>query len=93
MSLTSKRRQQLKALAHKLKPIVLVGNNGLSENVNIEIDRALNDHELIKMRINTEDRVERKSLLAEICNSHRAELVQVVGKIGVIYRANKDTVV
>jgi RNA-binding protein len=84
MSLTSKRRQQLKALAHKLKPIVLVGNTGLS---------ALNDHELIKMRINTEDRVERKSLLAEICNSHRAELVQVVGKIGVIYRANKDTVV
>lgn len=89
MALTSKEKQQLKGKAHKLKPIVLVGNNGLSDNVNLEIDRALTDHELIKMRINAEDRDLRKSLFAEICEAHKAELVQVVGKVGVIYRANE----
>jgi RNA-binding protein len=90
MALASKRKQQLKALAHKLKPVVIVGNNGVTENVNIEIDRALDDHELIKMRINTDDRVMRKELFAEISAAHNAELIQTVGKIGVLFRVNKD---
>jgi RNA-binding protein len=90
MPLPSKRKQQLKALAHKLKPIVSVGNNGLTDNVNFEIERALNDHELIKMRINAEDRVVRKALFVEISQVHQAELIQTVGKIGVIYRQNKE---
>lgn len=86
MPITSKQRQQLKAKAHKLKPIVIVGNNGLSPTVNNEIDRALTDHELIKMRINAEDRELRRALFAEISESHQAELIQMVGKIGVLYR-------
>jgi RNA-binding protein len=90
MALASKRKQQLKALAHKLKPVVIVGNNGVTENVSNEIERALDDHELIKMRINTDDRVVRKALFAEISATHNAELIQMVGKIGVIYRVNKD---
>jgi RNA-binding protein len=90
MALASKQKQQLKALAHKLKPVVIVGNNGVTDNVNNEIERALDDHELIKMRINTDDRVMRKALFAEISAAHNAELIQTVGKIGVIYRVNKD---
>ncbi len=86
MSLPSKFKQQLKARAHKLKPVVSVGNNGLSPTVNMEIDRALNDHQLIKMRINAEDRILRKELFAEICKTHHAEMVHMVGKVGVIYR-------
>jgi RNA-binding protein len=90
MALPSKVRQQLKAKAHSLKPIVIVGNNGLTNNVNDEIDRALNDHELIKMRINSEDRDERKALYAEISELHKAELLQMVGKIGVLYRKKPE---
>jgi RNA-binding protein len=86
MSLSNKDKQQLKARAHKLKPVVIVGNNGLTETVNMEIDRALTDHELIKMRINSEDREVRRALYAEIVALHHAELVQQVGKIAVLYR-------
>lgn len=90
MTMTPKHKQQLKALAHKLKPIVLIGNNGLTPAVNKEIDRALHDHELIKIRIQTTDRDLRKQLFAEICATHGAEFVQGIGSIGVIYR--KDMV-
>jgi RNA-binding protein len=90
MSLTPKEKQKLKGLAHKLRPIVFIGHNGLTEAVNKEVDRALNDHELIKMRIQHEDRDIRRELFDEICQLHRAELVQVIGSIGVLYRENTD---
>jgi RNA-binding protein len=88
MSLNSKKRQEFKARAHKLKPIVIVGSNGLTETVHMEIDRALTDHELIKLRINSEDREERRALYAEILEVHHAELVQQIGKVGVLYRVS-----
>jgi RNA-binding protein len=90
MNLTSKQKQQLKARAHKLNPVVIVGGNGLTENVNNEIDQALIIHELIKVRVNSEDRDERRAVFTEICESHKAELVQIVGKIGVLYRKNPE---
>lgn len=88
MPLTSKERQQMKARAHKMSPLVIIGNQGLSANVNTEIDRGLYDHELIKIRVNVEDRVERRNMFDEICDVHHAELVQQVGKIGVVYRVS-----
>lgn len=89
MALTPKARQALKAKAHKLKPVVLIGNNGLTAAVNKEIDRALTDHELIKVKIATNDRELRRALFAEICTANQAELVQMIGTIGVIYRKNQ----
>lgn len=86
MPLTTKDRQHLKARAHALKPIIMVGNNGVSAAVNKEIDRALNDHELIKVKIQSTDREARRQMLAEICEASGAELVQSIGAIGVIYR-------
>jgi RNA-binding protein len=56
MPYTTKFKQQLKAKAHKLKPIVIVGNNGFTESVKKEIERGLIDHELIKIRINAADK-------------------------------------
>lgn len=88
--LTPKYKQQLKGLAHKLKPIVFIGNNGLTSAVNKEIDRALTDHELIKVRIQITDRDERKALFEALCTENKVELVQVIGAIGVIYRKNTD---
>lgn len=90
MTLTPKARQALKARAHKIKPIVLIGNNGFTPSVKLEIDRALNDHELIKIRISAEDRELKQALFNDICQSTFAEPVQLIGNIGVIYRKNKD---
>jgi len=90
MILTTKTKQKLKAQAHALKPIILIGNNGLTDAVNKEIDRALNDHELIKVRIATNDRELRREIFKQLCEANKAELVQTIGLIGVIYRQNKE---
>lgn len=88
MALTSKQKQQFKAQAHHLKPIVQIGNRGLTEAVNNEIERALHDHELVKIKLLGEDRAERIETATAICEAHHAELVQIVGKIAVVYRKN-----
>ena len=88
MSLTPKARQHLKANAHKLKPIVLIGSKGLTTAVIKEVDVALRDHELVKIRLSTDDREAKKEMLNEICSSCHAEMVQLIGKIGVVYRKN-----
>lgn len=90
MPLNPKQRQKLKGDAHKLKPIVFIGHQGLTDAVNKEIDRALNDHELFKMRIQNDDRDVRRAWYAEICKIHGAELVQQIGCVGVLYRKNPD---
>jgi RNA-binding protein len=90
MPMTPKQRQKLKADAHKLKPIVYIGYQGLTVAVNKEIDRGLNDHELIKMRIQNDDREVRRQWFAEICKTHGAELIQQIGCVGVLYRKNPD---
>lgn len=90
MTITSQFKQKLKAKAHKLNPIVLIGNKGLTENVFLEIDRGLTDHELIKIRINGADREERQAIFNEICATTHAEAVQLIGNIGVLYRENPE---
>lgn len=85
MPFTPAVRQQFKAKAHKLKPIVSIGNKGLTKTVNEEIDRALYDHELIKIRI-MHGRDERKALFEEICQIHQAEPIQLLGSIATLYR-------
>jgi RNA-binding protein len=88
MPLTSKYKQQLKAQAHSLHPIVMLGANGLTDAVNAEIERALLDHELIKIKVGEKDRAARKELINEICQTHQAELVQAIGLVAVIYKKN-----
>jgi RNA-binding protein len=89
MLLIAKTRQHLKAKAHKLKPVVMLGNKGFSAAVQKEVEIALNDHELIKIRVACEDREEKKALVAEICAATKSELVQLIGKIAVIYKQRK----
>jgi len=90
MSLTTKYKQQLKAKAHKLKPIIHIGNQGLTAAVNKEIDRALRDHELIKIKIQTEDRDLRRNIFGEICHANQAQAVQLIGSIAVVFRKNAE---
>lgn len=88
--LTPAERQALKGRAHGLRPVVLIGADGLTPAVLAEIDRALNAHELIKIRVPAEDRNARERLLGEVCAAAAAAPVQHIGKILVIYRARPE---
>ena len=89
MALTQDQKKRFRKLAHHLKPVVLVSENGLSEGVMNELDRALEDHELIKIRVNTMDREDKVAIINEICAQCGAELAQVIGKMAVLYRPAK----
>jgi RNA-binding protein len=78
----------LRTIAHTLHPVVTVAEKGLSETVQQEIARALQDHELIKVRVLAGDRAERQRLVEAICERENAALVQRVGHVAVLYRAN-----
>jgi putative YhbY family RNA-binding protein len=80
-------RKALKARAHALDPVVHLGDSGLSDAVIAEIGRALDAHELIKVRAGDMDRVEREAALAEICARLDAQAVQHIGKVLVLFRA------
>jgi RNA-binding protein len=66
MSISTKQRQFLRGLAHSLKPVIIIGQHGLTPNVRNEIDQALTCHELIKLRVNAEDRLQRRQMIATI---------------------------
>jgi RNA-binding protein len=85
--LNSKRRSELRAEAHKLSPIVIIGDKGLTDEVLAEIDRALKAHELIKVRAATNDRDARDVWMESICGKLEAHPIQQIGKVLVVYRA------
>ncbi|MGH8670153.1 MAG: YhbY family RNA-binding protein [Burkholderiales bacterium] len=86
--LTSSERKALKARAHKLEPVVQIGAKGLTDDVVAEIERALQAHELIKVRAGGLERDERDVALKQILGRTGSEPVQQVGKIFVLYRKN-----
>jgi RNA-binding protein len=85
-NLTSAERRALRARAHHLHPVVMIGEAGLTPAVLREIDLALKSHELIKVRALGDDRGHRKSLIGDICNALAAQPVQRIGKILVVFR-------
>src|SRR5258706_5718378 len=88
MPVKSSRRSELRAEAHKLSPVVIIGDKGLTDAVIAEIDRSLKTHELIKVRAGTEDREARRTWMATICEKVGAEAIQQIGKVLVLYREN-----
>ncbi len=87
--LTQNQVLKLRRSAHSLKPVVTVGNQGVTDNVLAEIDRALYDHQLVKIKLTHEDREERKSQAERILKSQKAELINRIGKTIVIFRISK----
>lgn len=85
---SSKALRQLRALAHALRPVVTVAGNGLSASVLQELDRALSDHELIKVKVSVGDRVQRETVVAALCEHSGAQLVQRIGNIATLLRRN-----
>ncbi|MET0012916.1 MAG: ribosome assembly RNA-binding protein YhbY [Sedimenticola sp.] len=88
MPLSNPQKRHLKGLAHSLKPVVMVGQHGLTEGVFNELEIALDTHELIKVRISAGDRDERDEMLTVLVEKSSAELVQRIGNIAVLYRHN-----
>ncbi|RUO78221.1 ribosome assembly RNA-binding protein YhbY [Pseudidiomarina taiwanensis] len=88
-TLSNKQKQFLKAQAHSLKPVVLLGANGLTEGVLAEIELALEHHELIKVKVPEPERDLRAQIIATIIAHTGAAQVQVVGKIVVLYKASE----
>ena len=82
-------KKKLRAEAHTLKPVVMIGQSGLTAAVLAEIELALDSHELIKVKIRAE-RDERKLMSEKICTNTGAVLIQTIGQIAVIYRLNPD---
>ena len=88
--LTSAQRKALKAQAHKLEPVVLIGGKGLTDAVVAEVDLALKAHQLIKVRAPGLERDARDQAFGELCERTGAELVQQVGKVAVLYRRKPE---
>jgi putative YhbY family RNA-binding protein len=90
VALTSRERSHLKARAHALEPVVHVGKTGLTDKVAAELDRSLTAHELIKVRVEADDRHARAELCEAICARADAAEVQRVGKVLVLWRPRPD---
>ncbi|OJX09467.1 MAG: hypothetical protein BGO72_06455 [Burkholderiales bacterium 70-64] len=86
IALTPADRRALRARAHHLDPVVMIGDAGLSRAVLAEADRALGAHGLIKIRVLGDDREQRQTLLAEICSALGCTAVQSIGKLLIVYR-------
>ncbi|MBU0623027.1 MAG: YhbY family RNA-binding protein [Gammaproteobacteria bacterium] len=86
LTLTVPQRLELKGRAHSLKPVVIIGNAGLSPAVLDEIERSLKSHDLLKIRVMNDDREAREAMLQEICEVLKAGPVQHIGKMLVVYR-------
>lgn len=89
-TLSERQKKHLRRLAHALKPIVTLGTAGLTEAVVAEFERALHDHELVKVRVRAASRDRRDHNLAELATRSGAALVQRIGNVAVLYRP--DTV-
>ena len=90
LNITIQLRNDLRAAAHALRPVVQIGDNGLSDAVLKEIEVHLNAHQLIKLRVAGDDRAQRLSILEELCQRLNAEPIHHIGKVLTIYRRNED---
>ncbi|MDC1311413.1 ribosome assembly RNA-binding protein YhbY [Burkholderiales bacterium] len=88
--LTEKLKRELKGKAHHLNPVVTIGDKGLSKPVLKELNIALDAHELIKVRVHSDDRIERKTIMSEITKSLDATPITHIGKVLVIFRKNEE---
>lgn len=83
-------KKSLRAIAHELKPVIIVGEKGLTETVVGEVERALADHELIKVKLASNDRDERKDIVEGIIAATKATQIQLIGKILVLLKRSRE---
>jgi RNA-binding protein len=90
MELSDRQRRYLRKFTHPLKPVVTIGDAGLTDNVAGETDRALRDHELIKVKVRAAEREDRDRMIDELARRTDSALVQRVGHVAVLYRPNPE---
>lgn len=88
MALTAEQKKAMRSIGHNLNPVVTIAGNGLSEGVVEELNRALDDHELIKVKIAVGERDLRAEVISEMVRATRSELVQTIGKVALLLRRN-----
>ncbi len=88
--LTPQQKKHLRGLAHSLSPVVRIGQKGLTESIIAETSRALEAHELIKVRIDSEDRTERSGNAEQVAEACGASLVGTIGKVAILYRPRPE---
>ncbi|MBS0570540.1 MAG: YhbY family RNA-binding protein [Proteobacteria bacterium] len=89
MTLASSQKRYLRGLAHSLKPVILIGNKGVTPALLKEFSLALDQHELVKVKLG-DDRDERKAHIVELGAGAKAELVQSIGRVACFYRRNDE---
>jgi len=90
MNLTEPQKKYLRARGHDLKPLIMVGDAGLSESLLAEYESTLAHHELIKVKVRAADRESRDDMIQQLCVNHSASLIKRIGNIALIYRENPD---
>ena len=88
--MTGKERRYLRALAHRLSPVVIVGQRGVSDAVVRQVDGALTDHELIKVRLGTECPADRNEVGATLAERTTAEIAGAIGRVVILYRPHPE---
>ena len=89
MQLSQAKKKQLRTIGHSLKPVVTVSDRGVTEGVSAELERALEDHELIKVKLSINAPEARKAVAEALCTEHQAQLVQLIGKTVLLLRRAK----
>lgn len=88
MDLSEHQKKYLRGLGHQLKPLIMVGDAGLSESLLAEYETTLDHHELMKVRVRVGDRDARDALIEKLCTDTSAVLIQRIGNIALLYRPN-----
>lgn len=88
MHLNEQQKKFLRGLGHQRKPLIMVGDAGLSESLLAEFDSTISHHELIKVRVRVGDREARDAIIADLCERSGAALVQRIGNVALLYRPN-----
>ncbi len=88
MKLSEQQKKFLRGRGHQLKPLIMVGDAGLSEPLLAEFESTLDHHELIKVRVRVGDRDARDEIIARLCEAGRAALIQRIGNVALMYRPN-----
>jgi len=82
-------KKRFRSIGHSLKPIVTVAQKGLTDNIKAELNRALNEHELIKVKVAVESRENKEALIKQIQSAVSAECIQEIGHVFLLYRPAK----
>ena len=88
MNLSEHQKKYLRGLGHQLKPLIMVGDSGLSDSLIAEFETTLDHHELIKVRVRVGDRSARDEIIDKLCGDSSAQIIQRIGNVALLYRPN-----